>query len=67
MASHIYRYKWSGVNIKWINREIDQQFPAFASDPSVPSTIDITADDSTKDDLDLAMEWQGWAYESTDP
>lgn len=67
MATHVYRYRWQGVDINEINSQIDPAFPTTASVPAPTTFIDITADDSTKDDLDIAMIAQGWLFFATDP
>ena len=64
---HVYRYQWIGLNIERINSHIDPMFPASLLSVGPRPLIDLSADDSTKEDLDAAMVSLGWSYHSTDP
>lgn len=67
MTTHVYRYQSIGLNVQEVNSQIDPAFPATASPIIPPAFIDLTADDSTKPDLDATMSDLGWIYVSTDP
>jgi len=64
---HTYRYRWIGLNIGRVNTQIDPLLPAAIVKVGTRPLIDLTADDSTKTDLDEAMLAQGWEYRETDP
>ena len=65
MASHVYRYKFTGVPQGELTREVPNAISTAISAP--PVYQDITADDADKPDLDAAMLSRGWIYQSTDP
>jgi hypothetical protein len=67
MTEHVYRYAWNGVNLRSLNQQLDPKFPVSIAKQSTPPTIDLTADDSTKPDLDIAMTAAGWTFTETDP
>lgn len=62
MAIQIYRYRWRGVDIAAVNSILDPNLPASVVAVGPDPMIDVQADDSTKSDLDVAMEAQGWEF-----
>jgi len=64
---HVYRYQWVGLNISKVNQQIDPLFPATLLSVGPRPIVDLSADDSTKEDLDGVMASLGWEYVSEDP
>lgn len=68
MAYHIYRYRWTGLNMRYqINERIDPTLPAALVGTGPYVYVDVSADDSTKTDLDTIMAFYAWEFVSTDP
>jgi hypothetical protein len=69
MATHIYRYQFTTgtLDLTAVNRVISPSFPVSVSHAWEAPFVDVSADDSTKGDLDYIMGQLGWTFVSTDP
>lgn len=65
---HIYRYKLR-IDPEQVKAGISPAvYPTLViSDIAPPVSVDITVDDSAKDDLDTTMAQLGWGFVETDP
>ena len=67
MAYQTYRYRFVGVTDPYINDRIDPAFPATTIDTGPRIQSDVSADSSTKADLDAVMLYRGWVFVETNP
>jgi hypothetical protein len=67
VAYQTYRYRWNGVTAAYIDDRIDPAFPVAIVDTGPRVQTDISADDSTKTDLDAIMAQRGWSFLETNP
>jgi len=64
-----YRYKWKGVDLSALQNQVNPSTVVTPSNPAPVPCIDITLSLGAGDKvgLDQAMDFQGWAYDSTNP
>jgi hypothetical protein len=67
MTYQTYRYRWNGVTATYIDERIDPAFPVAIVDTGPRVQMDVSADDSTRADLDAIMAQRGWSFLETNP
>jgi len=67
MSTHVYRYRWGGLDLTYVNDRIPPAFPATAVAVDPDLFIDLSTDDGAKADLDDVMSQIGYTFEQTDP
>jgi hypothetical protein len=69
MTTHVYRYQATTgtLDLTEVNRVISPAFPVSVAQAWMQPFVDVSADDSTKGDLDYIMGQLGWTFVSTDP
>lgn len=67
MAYHVYRYRWKGIVPERVDRHIDPAFPITLLGTGPYVMIDVSADDSTKSELDEVLAFASWEFVEEDP